>query len=83
MIVRSIAVANWRCFLEPVVIGEFTDGLNIVHAPNGTGKSKLFEALRHAMLDGHETERAILMAEQIAKHAREHPDQPIPDDIKG
>lgn len=53
MILRSISVANWRCFLEPIVLGPFTDGLNIVHAPNGTGKSTLFEAMRHALLDGH------------------------------
>jgi DNA repair exonuclease SbcCD ATPase subunit len=27
--------------------------LNIIHAPNGTGKSTLFEALRRALIDGH------------------------------
>ena len=53
MILRSIDVTNWRCFLECVKIGPFVDGLNIVHAPNGTGKSTLFEAMRRALLDGH------------------------------
>jgi len=53
MILRSISVASWRCFLEAVELGPFTDGLNIVHAPNGTGKSTLFEAMRCALLDGH------------------------------
>lgn len=53
MILRSISVTNWRCFLESVRIGPFVDGLNVVHAPNGTGKSTLFEAMRHALLDGH------------------------------
>ena len=53
MILRSISVANWRCFLESVELGPFADGLNIIHAPNGTGKSTLFEAMRRALLDGH------------------------------
>ncbi|MEI8189830.1 MAG: AAA family ATPase [candidate division NC10 bacterium] len=53
MILRSISVANWRCFLEAVELGPFADGLNIVYAPNGTGKSTLFEAMRCALLDGH------------------------------
>ena len=53
MILRSIRVADWRCFLDDIALGPFTDGLNIIHAPNGTGKSTLFEALRRALLDGH------------------------------
>lgn len=53
MILRSISVAGWQCFLERVEIGPFADGINIVHAPNGTGKSTLFAAMRHALLDGH------------------------------
>ncbi len=53
MIVRSIQVSGWRCFLEPIQAGPFGDGLNVIHAPNGTGKSTLFEVLRRALLDGH------------------------------
>lgn len=53
MIVRSIRIADWRCFLDEVTLGPFDDGLNIIHAPNGTGKSTLFEAFRRALLDGH------------------------------
>lgn len=53
MIVRSIKVAGWRCFLEETALGPFGDALNIIHAPNGTGKSSLFEAMRRALLDGH------------------------------
>jgi DNA repair exonuclease SbcCD ATPase subunit len=53
LILRSIRVADWRCFLDEIALGPFTDGLNIIHAPNGTGKSTLFEALRRALLDGH------------------------------
>ena len=53
MILRSIRVANWRCFLDEIGVGPFEEGLNILHAPNGFGKSTLFEALRRALLDGH------------------------------
>lgn len=53
MIVRSITLAHWRCFLEQVCVGPFHDGLNVIHAPNGTGKSSLFEAMRRALLDSH------------------------------
>ena len=53
MIVRSIKISGWRCFLEEVEVGPFEPGLTIVHAPNGTGKSTLFEAMRRALLDGH------------------------------
>ena len=53
MILRAIRVENWRCFLARVEIRAFAEGLNILHAPNGTGKSTLFEALRRGLLDGH------------------------------
>ena len=53
MILRSIAVQGWRCFANPVSVGPFTDGLNVLHAPNATGKSTLFEALLRGLLDGH------------------------------
>ena len=53
MILRRIRVADWRCFLNPIELGEFDEGLNIVHAPNGTGKSTLFEAFHRALLDSH------------------------------
>jgi DNA repair exonuclease SbcCD ATPase subunit len=51
--IQSIRVAAWRCFLDDVEVGPFEEGLNIIHAPNGTGKSTLFEALRRALIDGH------------------------------
>ena len=53
MILKSIEVANWRCLLEPTRVGPFDDGLNVIHGPNGTGKTTLFEALRLALLDAH------------------------------
>ena len=53
MILRRIRVSDWRCFLDAVELGPFDEALNIIHAPNGTGKSTLFEAFRRALLDGH------------------------------
>lgn len=53
MILRGIGVAGWRCFPDPVEVGAFGDGLNIVHAPNASGKSTLFEALKWALFDSH------------------------------
>ena len=53
MIVTAIAVSGWRCFLEETNVGPFTEGLNVIHAPNGTGKSTLFEAMQRGLLDAH------------------------------
>ena len=53
MILRSIAVQGWRCFANPVSVGPFTESLNVLHAPNATGKSTLFEAMRLGLIDGH------------------------------
>ena len=48
MILRSLEVANFRKFRNPIRVDGFTDGLNIVVEPNETGKSTLLEALRAA-----------------------------------
>jgi len=53
MIVRSIRVEGWRCFADPVEVGPFGEGLNVVHGPNGIGKSTLFLALVRGVFDGH------------------------------
>lgn len=53
MILRKIGVAGWRCFADPVEVGPFADGLNVLHAPNGTGKSTLLEALTRCLFDSH------------------------------
>jgi len=53
MIVRTIRVEGWRCFADPVEVGPFGDGLNVVHGPNGIGKSTLFLALVRGVFDGH------------------------------
>ena len=53
MILRSISLSNWRCFLRSVTVGPFEEGINVVHGPNGTGKSTLFESLSRGLLDSH------------------------------
>lgn len=53
MILRSIHIAGWRCFVEPVEVSPFQEGLNVLYAPNATGKSTLFEALLRGLLDWH------------------------------
>ena len=53
MILRAIHVQGWKCFADPVEVGPFVEGLNVLHAPNATGKSTLFEAMLRGLLDGH------------------------------
>lgn len=53
MILRTLRVQGWRCYAEAVEVGPFGDGLNVLFAPNATGKSTLFEALLRGLLDGH------------------------------
>lgn len=53
MILRSIHVAGWRCFVEDVEIGPLRKNLNVLYGPNGSGKSTLFEALCRGLLDAH------------------------------
>src|SRR4051812_1937912 len=55
MLLRSIKLEGWRNFANPVNVGEVGDGVNIVHGPNGVGKSTLMMALVRAMFDGHHT----------------------------
>lgn len=56
MILQSVLLESWKCFAGPARF-YFEPGLNIVHAPNGSGKSSLFEAIRSAFLVGHDTSR--------------------------
>lgn len=53
MILRSISVEGWRCFANAAEVGPFSEGLTVLHAPNGSGKSTIFEALIRGLLDGH------------------------------
>ena len=53
MIIKSLEIANFRKFRDPVRIDGFSDGFNVVIEPNETGKSTLLEALRAAFFIRH------------------------------
>ena len=53
MIVRSIKVSGWKCLVNEVTVGPFSDRLNILHAPNAKGKSTLLWALISGFFDSH------------------------------
>ena len=66
LVIRRIAVENFRKFRAPVVIEGLTDGLNVVIEPNETGKSTLLEALRAAFFVRFNTRNQL--AQSFAPH---------------
>ncbi len=54
MILHNLSVRHWRSLLQPVEWGPFSERLNVIHAPNGAGKSSLFEAMRRTLFDAHQ-----------------------------
>lgn len=48
LVIRRIAIENFRKFRAPILIEGLTVGLNVVIEPNEAGKSTLLEALRAA-----------------------------------
>ena len=61
MILERLSVAGFRSFGDPF---EFRPGpkLTVIHAPNGTGKSTLLEALYCGLLERHNTQGESLNA---------------------
>lgn len=55
MILHSIRVRNWRCILGELSLEGLPMGVSVVFAPNGSGKSSLFEALRAGLLWRHDS----------------------------
>lgn len=53
MILRQISLTNVGCFPYTVTLGPFGDGLNLVYAPNETGKSTIVTAVGRALFDRH------------------------------
>lgn len=66
LVIRRIAVKNFRKFRAPVIIEGLTDGLNVVIEPNETGKSTLLEALRAAFFVRFNTRNQL--AQSFAPH---------------
>ena len=59
MILQSVRIESWKCFNRSAGF-DFSPHLNIVHAPNGSGKSSLFEAIRCAFLEYSSTKNQSL-----------------------
>lgn len=53
MIIHSIEVKGWRCFVNKTRLGPLSEGLIVVHGPNGAGKSTLFQAMVRGLLDNY------------------------------
>ena len=53
MILRFLIVEGWRCFVTATALGPFGDGLNVIHGPNGVGKSTLMWAMARGFFDNH------------------------------
>ena len=53
MLLRSIRLEGWRRFANPVAVENLGAGLNVLHGPNGCGKSTLMMALVRALFDSH------------------------------
>jgi DNA repair exonuclease SbcCD ATPase subunit len=53
MILRRLAVEGWRCFANRFEIGPLSDGVNVLHGPNSSGKSTLMGALVRGLFDNH------------------------------
>jgi DNA repair exonuclease SbcCD ATPase subunit len=60
MIIKSLEIANFRKFRDPLRIDGFTDGFNVVVEPNETGKSTLLEALRAAFFVRHSAKTELV-----------------------
>ncbi len=55
MKIRSIRVESFKRFREPLTLDSLTEGINLIAAPNGKGKSTLAEAVRVGFLERHRT----------------------------
>jgi hypothetical protein len=64
MIVRRVAVQNFRKFRTRHEIAGLAPGLNLVVAPNETGKSTLMEAMRAALFLRHKSTVALVRSFQ-------------------
>lgn len=59
LVIRRVAIENFKKFRDPFTIDNLTDGLNIIIEPNETGKSTLMEALRAAFFVRHNTQNQL------------------------
>lgn len=62
MILRSVEVKSCRCFRNPLRVGDFGDGLNLIVGPNESGKSTLMEAVARGLFDRYNSGAQVLQA---------------------
>lgn len=55
MKIRSIRVEGFKRFRQPLTLDSLGEGINLIAAPNGKGKSTLAEAVRVGFLERHRT----------------------------
>ncbi len=72
MKLRAVRLENVRRFSEPVEITGLRDGLNVLAAPNESGKSTLFDALNAAFFYK-ANDWAVKRAQGLQPHAGGHP----------
>ncbi|WP_209509482.1 AAA family ATPase [Ruegeria sp. HKCCE4150] len=56
MMITSISLRNVRRFVEPVTIDNIGPGLNVLSAPNESGKSTFFDALQAGFFESHRSQ---------------------------
>ncbi|WP_108836324.1 AAA family ATPase [Tateyamaria sp. Alg231-49] len=56
MMITSISLRNVRRFVEPVTIDKIGPGLNVLSAPNESGKSTFFDALQAGFFESHRSQ---------------------------
>jgi len=54
MILHSLTLSGLRCFRNPIELRDFSEGINIIHGPNESGKSTLIMGLALAFLNRHD-----------------------------
>jgi DNA repair exonuclease SbcCD ATPase subunit len=62
VIIRTLRVQGFGCFADEVEVGPFGNGVNLLYAPNGTGKTTLMRALTMALVDGYRVKSADMQA---------------------
>lgn len=62
LVLRRIAIENFRKFRAPVVVDGLTPGLNILIEPNETGKSTLLAAVRAALFLKHNSKTQLIQS---------------------